>query len=157
VPLVTYNQSSTLMQLMVNGVFSPPLQLSLTYQNPSLFLNIPQTFAASLNPQGPVALALNADGSTNSPTNPAQLGSVISLFVNGLAQDPDVNYGPLQLSAAPGWQVTNTVQVSPFVIQVDVQLPSTVTGVAEVGGGGIDLMLNFAGQAFGGVVYVNGN
>jgi uncharacterized protein (TIGR03437 family) len=154
VPLITYSQSSSLVQVMVNGVFSPPLQLSLTYQNPSLFLNIPQTFAASLNPQGPVALALNADGSTNSPTNPALLGSVISLFVNGLAQDPDVNYGPLQLSAAPGWQVTNIVQVSPFVIQVDVQLPATVTGVAEVGGGGIDLMLNFGGQTFGGTVYV---
>jgi uncharacterized protein (TIGR03437 family) len=51
-------------------------------------LNIPQTFSAS-NQEGPVALALNADGSTNSPTNPAVLGSVISVFVNGLAPDPD--------------------------------------------------------------------
>ena len=48
----------------------------------------------------------------NSPTNLAQPGSVVSVFVNGLAPDPQVNYAPLQLTAANGWQVTNIVQVS---------------------------------------------
>jgi uncharacterized protein (TIGR03437 family) len=154
VPLVTYNESSTPMQVMVNGVTSPPQQLFLTYQNPSLFLNIPQTFAASGNSQGPVALALNADGSMNSPTNLAQPGSVVSVFVNGLTPDPQVNNAPLQLTASNGWQVTNIVQASPFVVQVDVQLPSILTNVPGISG---SLMLNFGGQAFGGVVYVKQN
>jgi len=154
VPLITYSGPSSLVQVMVNGVFSQPLQLSLTYQNPTLFLNIPQTFPASGNSPGPVALALNADGSTNSPTNLAQPGSVVSVFVNGLSPDPQVNNAPLQLTASSGWQVTNIVQVSPFVVQVDVQLPSPLTNVPGISG---ELMLNFGGQAFGGVVYVHGN
>ena len=152
VPLITYSGSTSLVQVVVNGAFSQPRQLSLTYQNPTLFLNIPQTFPTSGNSPGPVALALNADGSMNSPTNLAQPGSVVSVFVNGLAPDPQVNYAPLQLTAANGWQVTNIVQVSPFVVQVDVQLPSPLTNVPGISG---DLMLNFYGQAFGGVVFVN--
>jgi len=43
------------------------------------------------------------------------------------------------------------VQVSPFVVQVDVQLPSPLTNVPGISG---SLMLSFDGQAFGGVVYV---
>jgi uncharacterized protein (TIGR03437 family) len=151
VPLVAYSQSSTLMQAMVNGVTAQPRQLSLTYQNPTLFLNIPQTFLASGSSPGPVALALNADGSMNSPANLAQPGSVVSVFVNGLAPDPQVNNAPIQLTASNGWQVTNVVQVSPFVVQVDVQLPSPLTNVPGISG---SLMLSFDGQAFGGVVYV---
>jgi uncharacterized protein (TIGR03437 family) len=151
VPPMTYNASSSLVQVVVNSVFSQPRQLSLTYQNPTLFLNIPQTFAAGGSSSGPVALALNADGSMNSPTNLAQPGSVVSVFVNGLAPDPQVNNAPLQLTAANGWQVTNIVQVSPFVVQVDVQLPSPLTNVPGISG---SLMLNFDGQAFGAIVYV---
>jgi hypothetical protein len=139
---------------MVNGVFGPPIQLSLTYQHPSLFLNILQTFSPAGASVGPVALALNADGSMNSPTNLAQPGSVVSVFVNGLTPDPQVNNAPLQLTAANGWQVTNIVQVSPFVVQVDVRLPSPLTNVPGISG---SLALNFGGQAFGGVVYVNKN
>lgn len=41
----------------------------------------------ALRTQEFVALAFNADGSLNSSTNPAQLGAVISIFVNGLAKD----------------------------------------------------------------------
>jgi uncharacterized protein (TIGR03437 family) len=151
VPLVTYDQSSAIMQVSVNGVNAAPRQFSLTYRNPSLFLNIPETVSSS-NMQGPIALALNADGSTNSPTNPATLGSVISVFVNGLTEDPQVNYGPLQLTTSPGWQVTNTVQASPFVIQVDVQLPSSAAAVQAVNG---ELVLYYGEQAIQAAVYVS--
>ena len=154
VPLVTYSQSSSLVQVLVNGVFGAPRQLSLTYQNPTLFLNIPQTLAASGNSPEPIALALNADSSINSPTNLAQPGSVVSVFVNGLAPDPQVNNAPVQLTAANGWQVTNIVQASPFVVQVDVQIPSPLTNVPGISG---ELMLNFYGQIFSGVVFVNTN
>ena len=147
VPLVTYPQSSAVVQALVNGVGTPARQLALTYQNPTLFLNMPLTMAGA---NGPVALALNADGSTNSPTNPALLGSVISVFVNGLAEDPDVNYAPLQLTAPAGWQVTKIEQATPYVIQVDVQLPSTVSEIPVASG---ELTLNFGSQSFGGTVF----
>ena len=74
------------------------------------------------------------------------------MFANGLAQDPDVNYAPLQLSAAPvGWQVTNIAQVSPYVKQVKVQLPATVSEIPVVSG---DLALTFGNQTFGGTVFL---
>jgi hypothetical protein len=91
-------------------------------------------------------------GSTNSPANPAALGSVISVFVNGLAEDPEVNYAPLQLTTSPGWQVTNIVQASPFVIQVNVQLPSSMADVVAVNG---ELILYYGEQAIHGVVDVS--
>jgi len=151
VPSVTYTDSSAVMHVTFNGVNSAQRQLALTYQNPSLFLNIPQTFSAS-NSQGPVVLALNADGSTNAATNPAPLGSVIAVFVNGLAPVPGINYAPLQLSAPIGWQVTNIAQVSPFVIQVNVQLPSTVSEIPVTTG---NLQLSYGGETFGGTVFIS--
>jgi len=108
VPLVS-NQSLTPMQVQVNGVLSAPLALPLTfYVNPSLF-----------------PVALNADGSVNSPANPAHLGSAVSVFVNGLTPDPQINNSPLQLYTNDGWSITNVVQATPFVTQVDLQVPAT--------------------------------
>jgi uncharacterized protein (TIGR03437 family) len=102
-------QSSTPMQVEVNGVLSTPLALPATYANPSLFPGF-----------------INADGSVNSPTHPAPLGSIISVFVNGLTPNPNNNNTPLQLLTNPGWSVTNIVQATPFVIQVDLQIPATI-------------------------------
>ena len=106
VPLVTA-QSVTPMQVQVNGVLSAPLALPLTYANPSLF-----------------SVALNADGSVNSSANPAHLGSAVSVFVNGLTPDPQVNNSPLQLFTNNGWSITNVAQATPFVLQVDLQVPA---------------------------------
>lgn len=107
VPLVPYAQSSSPMQVEVNGVLSAPLALPLTYANPSLF-----------------PVVLNADGSLNSSTNPAQPGSAVSVFVNGLTPDPQINNSPLQLYTNNGWSVTNSVQATLFVLQVNLQVPS---------------------------------
>jgi saccharopine dehydrogenase (NAD+, L-lysine-forming) len=95
VPLVSFSQSSSVMQLTVNGASSAPIELPLTYANPSLF-----------------AVALNADGSLNSSTNPAALGSAVSVFVNGLTPDPQVNNSPLQLFTNDGWSITNVILAS---------------------------------------------
>jgi uncharacterized protein (TIGR03437 family) len=116
VPLVPYPQPSTLMQLTVNGVSSAPIELPLTYANPSVYLS-------SVSPQ-PIAVALNADGSLNSAANPAKLGSAVSVFVNGLTPDPQVNNAPLQLYSTDGWSVTDVVQAAPYVVRVDLQAPS---------------------------------
>jgi hypothetical protein len=110
------------MQVTVNGVSSPLRGLPMTFANPSLFLAA-QPNATSL---GLIALALNVDGALNSPSNPAAQGSIISVFLNGIAPDPDVNTAPLQLSSTNGWLVTGYSQASPFVVKVDLQVPAAL-------------------------------
>jgi len=123
VPLVPEGPSGTVMQLTVNGVSSsPPLQFPVTYANPSLFL-VPASYQSASGESS--AVALNADGSLNSPANPAKLGSVISVFVNGLALDPQIAYEPPLLYTGGGWTVTNSMQTGPFVLEVNLQTPSS--------------------------------
>ncbi len=168
VPLVPIIQSLTVMQLTVNGVTAPPRQLPFTYANPSLFLNTTQTFQT--NSPGFVAVALNADGSMNSSSNPAQLGSAISVFVNGLTPDPQIVSAPLQLYTNNGWSVTNIAQANPFVLQVDLQIPSMlVTNFScappsslctvgftlyDVSGGSVGQAVSSGAESFGALVYV---
>lgn len=169
VPLVPSNGSSTAMQLTVNGVSGPQLQLPLTFANPSVFLNISQTFPSSGNSPGFVAVALNADGSLNSSTNPAHLGSVVSVFANGLPPYPQVINEPLQLYTNNGWSVMKVIQATPFVLRVDLRVPSALVHnfscpsslctvgftLYDVSGGSVGPSVSLGGEAFGGVVYVN--
>jgi hypothetical protein len=104
----------------------------------------------------------------NTSTNPAAHGSVVSVFVNGLAPNPDVQSAPVQLSAVDGWSVTNIVQVNPFVLRVDVQTPPALPPPGLGCNGSLcRLTLNSlyessgdphssstVGQAFGGVAHV---
>jgi uncharacterized protein (TIGR03437 family) len=122
VPLGSQGPSGTVMQVTVNGVSSPPLQFAVTSANPSLFV-IPGSYQT--NSQEFVPVALNADGSLNSSTKPAPPGSVISVFVNGLSVDPRVSLQPPVLYAGGGWSVTNYSQLNPFVLKVDLQVPSS--------------------------------
>jgi uncharacterized protein (TIGR03437 family) len=122
VPLVSEGPSSTVMQVTVNGVPSPPLGFAVTSANPSLFA-IPDSFQT--NSGEFVAVAVNADGSLNSSTNPAQTGSVISVFVNGLSVDPQVRLVPPVLYTGGGWSVTNFSQTNPFVLKVGLQVPAS--------------------------------
>jgi uncharacterized protein (TIGR03437 family) len=127
VPLVDEGPVSfPAMQLTVNGVSSAPLAFPVTSANPSLFV-VPGSF--SINAEAFATLALNADGSQNSPTNPAQPGSVISVFVNGLSMDPDIPFEPPDLYAAGGWSVTSSSQINPFVLQVGLQVPSSTANL----------------------------
>ena len=120
VPLI-YVGPPAVMQVSVNGVSSAPLQFPATPKNPSLFDN-PGNF--QYNFAEFQAVALNADGSLNSASNPAPLGSVISVFVNGLEPDPHLAEGPLQLFTGAGWSVVSTSQATPFVLQVNLRVPS---------------------------------
>jgi uncharacterized protein (TIGR03437 family) len=115
-PVTPYGEPTTPMQIDVNGIFSQQLEVPLTYANPSLFLNA--------NSQQVVAL--NADGTLNSITNPTQLGSTISIFVNGLSPNPEVNNAPLQLYTTFGWSVKDTAQATPYVLRVDLQAPAAL-------------------------------
>ncbi len=115
------------MHVTVNGVSSPPRQLPLTFVNPSLFLNISDLPTDSTN--GYIAVALNADGSVNSPNNPAQPASIVSVFLNGLSSaQGTISAG--QLFANNGWTVTGFSQATPYVLQVDLRVPPGLQGGA---------------------------
>jgi len=124
VPQVPLQQSSATLQVTASGANAPERGLPLGF-NPSLFLNLPETFQATV-PQ-PFAFALNADGSVNSSNNPAQPGSAISVFVNGLAPDPRYTSSPVQFFTVDGWSVTNISQITPSVLQVSLTVPSQLT------------------------------
>jgi uncharacterized protein (TIGR03437 family) len=109
VPPLSLNSSDTEVQVTVNGVSSPRFRLPLTSANPGLFVE--ESFA----------VARNADGSRNSAVNPAPAGSVVSVFVNGLSAKSPVLY------ASGGWSVKSSKQSSPFVLQVDLQVPAAPT------------------------------
>jgi uncharacterized protein (TIGR03437 family) len=126
VPLVTYSQTSSVMKVTVNGVSSLPRQFVLNYNGtPHVFMNTAEPNNSSTNPFGGfLPLALNADGSVNSGANPAKQNSTVSVFVNGLAPDPQITTSPVQLYSIYGWQVTRVTQINPFVMRVDVQTPA---------------------------------
>jgi uncharacterized protein (TIGR03437 family) len=113
VPMLDFSPGFTAMQLTLDGVSSPPMQLPLEFANPSLF-----------------GVVLNKDGSVNSSSNAAPFGSTVSMFVNGLSglypQFPQESNIPLQLSTSDGWSVTNIVPATPFVLRVDLQVPSSL-------------------------------
>jgi uncharacterized protein (TIGR03437 family) len=111
VPLLNFSPGFAVMQLSVNGMPATPTEVPLDLDNPSLF-----------------RVVLNADGSQNSSSHPAPLGSTVSMFVNGLSGlepvFPQNNNIPAQLYASGGWTVTNIVPATPFVLRVDLQAPS---------------------------------
>jgi hypothetical protein len=71
----------------------------------------------------------------NSSTNPAQLGSVISIFVNGLS-NPQVSSEPPELFEsgvslyATGGSLLNYSQPNPFVVEVKLPVPSSTANLA---------------------------
>ncbi len=122
VPSEPAQTAGATMQVTVNGVSSAARELPLTFANPSLFLaGLPATAS---DPFATVLLALNADGSVNSSTNPARGGSVISVFLNGILYNGSVGNEMFQLSANNGWTVTGYTQPNPFVLQVNLLVPT---------------------------------
>ena len=165
VPLVSEDPSSLpAMKVTVNGVSPPALEFPVVYANPSLFV-VPGSYSPTLEQS--VTVALNADGSVNSATNPAQLGSVISVFVNGLAMDAQIPYEPPNLYSVAGWSVTGSSQINPFVLQVSLQIPASANLYCQLNGCTASFTIydlasylngpppEFpGGLSFGGVVYV---
>jgi uncharacterized protein (TIGR03437 family) len=117
------------LQVSFNGATSSSraLPISDSFVDPQIFANGALTFPLA-NPPTFFALALNPDGSVNSASKPAQLGSTISVFVNGLVPNPNVLYAPLILTATGGWVVQSFNQAGLFVTQVKVQAPTALNG-----------------------------
>lgn len=168
VPLLGGDQSAGTMTVNFNGQSSAARRIPLTYANPSVFVAQPP----SANSLGVAALALNSDGSVNSATNPAPLGSTLSVFVNGLALYYQATYETAPITGGLGWTVTGIIPSTPFVLQVNMQSPSalvndfscsgSVCGAAFTlnlltGGGFGNQVSAVNGMSFGGVVYVKRN
>ncbi len=165
VPLLDPGQASAAMQLTVNGLPGAVRQFPLIATNPSLFLDTAQTYQP--NSPGFVALALNSDGSINSPSNPAAPASTVSVFVDGVSTG---NGTPHQFISNDGWVVMDSVQSGPFVVRVDLQVfPATGNNLicaqdlcyarfglydANALPLGSDIPTYPIGPAFGGMVYV---
>jgi uncharacterized protein (TIGR03437 family) len=169
VPQPASGQTSSTMQLTVNNLDAPARQFPLTALSPSLFLDTVQTYQA--NSPGFIALALNADGSVNSSTNPAPMGSAVSVFVNGVSMGTAST--PHQFGTNSGWLVTDSVQSGPFVVRVDLQVPSQLGSSLACGPSlcmasfeiydvnavplGSEIIQSASGPALGGIVYVRPN
>ena len=126
VPLVPEGPALTTMQVTVNGVPSQPLAFPVVSANPTLFA-VPGSYNTTV--QEFEALAINADGSVNSAANPAQLGSAISVFVNGLAIDPLVSYDPPLFYTGGGWALLNYKPINTYVMQVNLQAPTSTANM----------------------------
>lgn len=80
----------------------------------------PGVFALDSSGQGQAA-ALNQDGSVNSPSSPAKVGEMISLFATGT--EPTGGTLTVTIGAAANIPAS-TKNVSPGVLQIDIEIPS---------------------------------
>jgi uncharacterized protein (TIGR03437 family) len=88
VPYELTGKSKTSVQVMYEGVVSPPVSVAVAASNPAFFLA--PSFSATQ------AAALNQDGSYNSPANPEKKGNQIVLFATGEGEtDPQGSDGAL--------------------------------------------------------------
>ena len=85
-PFELSGKSTTNVTLTYNGATFGPIQMELRLDDPGLFRAQPNVSAQ--------ALALNQDGTWNSPSNPAPRGSVVTLYGNG--------FGPTEPACATG-------------------------------------------------------
>lgn len=90
VPFAVGGQNSTVMQVTVNGVASPPRELPL---RPMV---VGSCSGRGLETAVFVPLALGQDGTPNSCQHPGKPGDVVSFFLNGIGGQPRGNntYGP---------------------------------------------------------------
>ncbi len=135
-------QNFATMQVSVNGTAGMTREMPLTQNSPSLFADLSGavtqctigtlTYYSSFN-----VFALNADGTVNSCSNPATVGSTVSLFVNGMGANGIA--APWLPSAIPVavrigyWsaEVTSVVAQTPFVWQMNVIVPEALATGAQ--------------------------
>ena len=142
--LVSQNESvSTLMEVSVNGAVSEKRLLPITPTNPNFFADT-SAYAKGFA-QNFAAVALNSDGTRNSPENPAKPTSIISLFLNGIGNGPALpQFGVFQTPAPQSLgidvtsdyqsaEVVKVSQLTPYVWKVDVRLPVGVEPFASFG------------------------
>ncbi len=123
-----------------NGLLSEPIRIPVATANPEIF-------PSGTSGQGAI---LNADSRPNSVTNPARRGSVIQIFATGLGATTPPGIDGYVPTTVPLPEPSGRVRVfvagqecrvlyagaAPFlvsgVMQVNCELPLTVTGVSDV-------------------------
>ncbi len=138
VPFEVKTRASTVMQLSFNGTVLGTRQFAVAPENPSVFVASKVAGFTCGNLQvGPslLALALNEDGTLNSCANPAKVGSLVSLFVNGIGTSGEnLTTGALN-GINPGFIVgTATVSVDNYSAEVDsfISQSGAISGVGQL-------------------------
>jgi uncharacterized protein (TIGR03437 family) len=147
VPAFGNNQTATEFKVSANDQTSPARQLATTAMNPNLFVNLGPASAGcsgapiSIPGGEPFAVMLNQDGSRNTCSQPAHVGSTVSIFVDGLGGGVGTSGGfvPIYLGSVSvqvtidHWsaEVVNVVAVSDYVWRIDVLVPPGVVNSYE--------------------------
>ena len=114
VPFSVAGGQSTTMQIEVNGVLSPAVNLTVAASRPGVF-SVDQSGAGQ-------AAVLNQNGSANSPQNPAAQGSVIQIFATGGGQTtPAAQDGAIVPLPPPLHQLAASARVE--IDGIDAQVP----------------------------------
>lgn len=127
VPYSVAVKSSTNVQVEWNGARSQPVSIPVSQSAPALF-----TIPAVGSGQGAI---LNQDGTVNSRTNPAKIGSVVVLFGTGEGQTtPRGVDGQLAGAPLPKPQLPVTVKIGGVTAPVSYagSAPTLVAGVLQV-------------------------
>jgi len=133
---------------LTNSTTAPPLDETRTFylapEQPSVFLTaaalVGGTPAGCLsNVTAPLALAVNADGSVNSASNPAAMGSMVTIFLNGVAEGAAItavaNQGEADQTAITFTAGTRETGVLPVSFRVPASLtPGLALSEIEAGG-----------------------
>lgn len=130
---IAQNGGSTVMTMTVtvDGAPSAQLEFPVAAANPTMFA-APDGFQSNIGEFDVVAL--NADGTLNSATNPALLGSAIQVFVDGLSLNAQSPGAPPALLSGGGFVVAGYAQANPFVLDVSLQVPSSAASLECEGG-----------------------
>jgi uncharacterized protein (TIGR03437 family) len=111
------------------SVAGPSTQVCVSYNNVEtncLMWPVAQAAPGVVTVDGTHAAALNQDGSVNSAANPAEFGSIVSIFATGL--------GPISPPQADGALVGLPLPVNELPVQVDLQCTSLPCGVLGLPG-----------------------
>ncbi|MGO9259793.1 MAG: SBBP repeat-containing protein [Bryobacteraceae bacterium] len=151
VPFEVAQEPSTVMTVSVNSNPVATQMFVVTASNPSVFIDTAGSIAGcgqDFLPNSPPMVALNSDGSRNSCANPALSGSMVTVFLNGLAATVEgafpatgsitgSNPAPLTTQAqiggeqVPLYPVPGTIAgVYQLVFQVTTLLPPQQTSLA---------------------------
>jgi uncharacterized protein (TIGR03437 family) len=123
-------------ELETEAVYGAPIQVTSSSGTVSTSI-LPSQSLGIFTTDSIHAAALNADGSVNSPDNPAPAGSVVSLFGTGARWPPGTQAGAITTSAMPLSQQSNRFQAfdstgTPLNIVYAGTAPGLIDGVFQV-------------------------
>jgi len=140
-----YTSATQVAAVAPYGVTGPSVQVTLTYEGQTsvpatiqVFAAAPGLFTANGTGAGQAA-AINQDGTINSASNPAPIGSVVSLYATGGGQtspagvDGQVSTSPLATQSLPVWAYIGLQPVlSTAQLQYAGPAPGEIAGLMQI-------------------------